>query len=258
MASLLHWIGLSMDPLAQLVVLALAGYGYYLVLACTSYAVLFTWRRARFHPDHRPNRAEIAASLRLAAVSIAGNALLMMPMHALVASGWSQVYFDVDDHGWPWLLGQIALMLVVTETLVYWIHRALHTDWLYHHVHAFHHRFRVPTPFVGVAFHPLDSFAQAFPLHLCLFLFPIHIGVYTTAVAFITAWAVSIHDRISVTSNPAINYTGHHTLHHWYSDCNYGQFFTLWDRVAGTHRDPERDSEVPAVVLRPNLSRRRR
>jgi lathosterol oxidase len=253
MAALLQWLGVELNPLTEVLVLAPAGYAYYLALACTSYAMFFVWKRV-----HAPaSWTEIAASLRLGAVSIAGNVVLMTPLHMLAAAGWSQVYFDVDAHGWAWLFAQVVLMLAVTETLVYWIHRALHTEWLFHRLHAPHHRFREPTPFVGVAFHPLDSFAQALPMHLCLFLFPIHIGVYLAVVAFTTAWAVSIHDRVSLTRCPAINYTGHHTLHHWYGDYNFGQFFTLWDRMCGTHRDPERDPITARDRSRARLARKR-
>ncbi|KNC84176.1 hypothetical protein SARC_03598 [Sphaeroforma arctica JP610] len=32
--------------------------------------------------------------------------------------------------------------------------------------------------------------------------------------------------------------SSHHTDHHLYFNYNYGQFFTLWDRVGGSHRNP--------------------
>jgi Delta7-sterol 5-desaturase len=221
-------------------VLLVGGWLYYLVLACTSYFVLFVWKRARFHPGQTEDRAELHSAIGWSFVSIAGNVTLMMPVHLAIVGGHTQVYSELDAYPLWWLPMQLVCMLVVTETLVYWVHRALHSDLLYHRLHATHHRFVVPTPFVGVAFHPLDSFLQAAPMHLCVFLFPIHIGVYLTFVGFITMWAVMIHDRTSFVRWRGVNYTGHHTLHHRLYDCNYGQFFTLWDRLCGTYRDPER------------------
>jgi Delta7-sterol 5-desaturase len=36
-----------------------------------------------------------------------------------------------------------------------------------------------------------------------------------------------------------INGPAHHTLHHLYFTCNYGQYFTWADRVNGSFRQPE-------------------
>ena len=58
-----------------------------------------------------------------------------------------------------------------TETLVYWVHRSLHHPLLYRALHRYHHEFREPTPWVSMAFHPLDSFAQGAPYHLFALLF---------------------------------------------------------------------------------------
>lgn len=35
-----------------------------------------------------------------------------------------------------------------------------------------------------------------------------------------------------------INSSAHHSVHHLYFNYNYGQYFTLWDRVGGSHRQP--------------------
>ncbi|RUP51578.1 hypothetical protein BC936DRAFT_147266 [Jimgerdemannia flammicorona] len=35
-----------------------------------------------------------------------------------------------------------------------------------------------------------------------------------------------------------INSSAHHTVHHLYFNYNYGQYFTLWDRIGGSHRQP--------------------
>ena len=107
-----------------------------------------------------------------------GNVLLTAPIHWAILSGHSRVYFAVDDHGVAWLIASVVLVLLVTETLIYWIHRALHLRWLYARLHRQHHAFRRPTPWVSNAFHPLDSFMQAAPTHLCAFLFPMHAAVY--------------------------------------------------------------------------------
>ncbi|CAG8843491.1 32811_t:CDS:1, partial [Racocetra persica] len=33
----------------------------------------------------------------------------------------------------------------------------------------------------------------------------------------------------------------HHTLHHLYFNYNYGQYFTIWDKIGGSHRFPSEE-----------------
>ncbi len=258
MSFLVDALGIPDHPIAVFLSLTISGYLYFLLLASISYFIFFVWKRDYFHPGYEPDREEIKKSLKWSFYSVSGNVVLMMPIHFAIASGYSKLYTDVSEYGWGWMIGQVVLLLIITETLIYWTHRALHGDFLYKHIHKSHHQFVVTTPWAGVAFNPLDSFAQALPHHLCVFLFPMHFGVYVASVSFVTLWAVMIHDRLSFMPWRGINYTGHHTLHHWLYDCNYGQFFTFWDRIGGTYRDPENQPDVPEEVLRPHILRRKR
>lgn len=218
--------------------LFLASMSLYFVLSGASYAYFFVWKRARFHPDHVEHRAEVRRCWAWAALSLGPNALVTAPIHVLILAGHSEIYFDVAQHGVGYLLSSIALLLVFTETGVYWAHRLLHTGFLYRHVHRYHHRFRRPTPWASHAFHPLDAFAQALPYHLAAFLFPLHAGVYATSLVLVMVWSISIHDRVTLLPWSVLNYTGHHTVHHLRFRSNYGQYFTAWDRLAGTYEPP--------------------
>jgi len=243
-------LGLPDDPLTIFLALCIGGVVYFMVLAAISYLLLFVALKKRYHPDYVADPADIRRSIKWSIISIVGNAVLTAPIHWAIAQGYSQIYWEVGDYSWGWMALSALLVLVITETAIYWIHRWLHADFLFRHVHTTHHSFRVTTSWAGVAFNPLDSFAQALPHHLCAFLFPMHIGLYLFFVAFVTLWAVLIHDRVTLVRWDFINYTGHHTLHHWYSDYNFGQFFTVWDKLMGTWRSPDdaRD-EVPKVVM---------
>lgn len=58
---------------------------------------------------------------------------------------------------------------------------------------------------------------------------------------FVNFWTVSIHDgdyRVPDAIKPFINGSAHHTDHHLFYNYNYGQFFTLWDRLGGSFRNP--------------------
>lgn len=230
---LAHLLGLPSHPLVTFAMLLGGGLALYFLVAGGSSLWSFVTHRERTPPDHRPWQP-----IAWAVLSLAGNAALTTPLHGWLAAGHGRLYYRVAEHGWPWLVASVLLSLALTETLVYWIHRALHTDLLFHRLHRPHHSFRVNTPWVAMAFHPLDSFLQALPHHLCAFLFPVHAGVYLTMVTAVSVWAISIHDQRSVLRLRGVNHTDHHTVHHWESDHNFGQYLTFWDKLCGTWRDP--------------------
>jgi len=248
-------LGLPTHPLTTFFGLAIGGMLLFGTLSTLSYFYFFRWRKERYHPTYEEDGTTIKRALKWSTVSLVGNAILTTPFHLAVAYGWSEVYWNIDDHpwGWGWIVASIGIYLVVTETMIYWVHRALHWGPLWKYIHKPHHSFKAPISFVGVAFNPLDSFAQGLAHHLCIFLFPVHGVVYLVFVTFVTVWAVMIHDRVSFVTWKGINYTGHHTVHHWYDFHNFGQFFTFWDRIGGTYKDPESDevrAEVPEGILR--------
>ncbi len=238
-AMLINLLGIEDNPLAIFLVLMTGGLLSYFLVSGLNYLIFFVWLRKRVHPSYAADPAENRKARFWGSYSIIGNAVLTMPFHLALAHGWGKLYWDIDDYGWGWLFISFALYFVVTETLIYWVHRALHTDFLYNRLHVRHHQFRVTTSWVSTAFHPLDSFAQALPHHLCAFLFPVHAGMYLLMVGFVVVWSVMIHDRVSFVRWKFINYTGHHALHHWYYRYNLGQFTTVWDRIGGTYKDPE-------------------
>ena len=124
---------------------------------------------------------------------------------------------------------------------IYWIHRWLHHPSIYRYIHKTHHIWKVPTPFASHAFHPVDGFLQSVPYHIYPFLFPLHKYVYLALFVFVNIWTVSIHDgdyRVPDPLKPYINGSAHHTDHHLFYNYNYGQYFTLWDRIGGSFRTP--------------------
>ncbi|XP_051959741.1 lathosterol oxidase-like [Xyrauchen texanus] len=65
--------------------------------------------------------------------------------------------------------------------------------------------------------------------------------LYLALYVFVNIWTVSIHDgdyRIPSLFENVINGSAHHTDHHLFFDHNYGQYFTLWDRLGSSYRYP--------------------
>lgn len=57
----------------------------------------------------------------------------------------------------------------------------------------------------------------------------------------VNIWTVSIHDcdyRVPKFLRWFINGSAHHTEHHLKFNYNYGEYFTFWDRLFGTYKDP--------------------
>ncbi|KAK9395021.1 Lathosterol oxidase-like, partial [Crotalus adamanteus] len=67
---------------------------------------------------------------------------------------------------------------------------------------------------------------------------------YLCLYVFVNIWSISIHDgdyRVPNLLKPIINGAAHHTDHHLYFNYNYGQYFTLWDRIGGSYKIPSSD-----------------
>ena len=68
-----------------------------------------------------------------------------------------------------------------------------------------------------------------------------HKFTYLILYVFVNIWTVSIHDanyNVPDLLKPIINGSAHHTDHHLLYNYNYGQYFTLWDRIGGSFRTP--------------------
>jgi Delta7-sterol 5-desaturase len=70
---------------------------------------------------------------------------------------------------------------------------------------------------------------------------PIHNVFYTISTIFLTFWAAYVHENIGFTSNEFMMGSEHHSIHHDEGRAkNYGQFFTIWDRLGGTYLSPNK------------------
>ena len=251
--------------LSLYVLTGLGGWLVYFISASVGYFYLFD-KRYRRHPNFIPNQEQL--EIAYASWSLPFIALFTTPIFFLEVKGYSKLYLPGDatnsvlnstetgaqekqsgsaflfqdfTQGWVFLLLSIVAFLMFTDCLIYWIHRGLHHRLLYKYLHKPHHKWKVPTPYASHAFHPVDGFLQSVPYHIYPFLFPLHKIVYLVLFVFVNIWTVSIHDgdyKVPVLLQPFINGSAHHTDHHVLYKYNYGQFFTLWDRIGGSFHLP--------------------
>ena len=220
--------------------------GWLLYMISASFSFLFIFdRRLMQHPLILEN--QIRREIKVASSSIPFMAVPTVFIFLLEVKGYSKLYwYDRPNQTWANFLVEIGccvvLFLLFTDFLIYWIHRGLHHKSVYKYLHKTHHLWKVPTPFASHAFHPIDGFLQSCPYHIYPFLFPLHKIVYLSLFLAVNFWTVSIHDgdyRVPEVLKPIINGSAHHTDHHLLYNYNYGQFFTLWDRIGGSFRTPD-------------------
>lgn len=188
------------------------------------------------HPKVIPN--QVYREILTAAGSIPVMSFLTAIVFWYEVRGYSKLY-DGFQRGVAFEFFSIGAFLVFTDFCIYWIHRALHWPIFYGPIHKQHHLWKVPTPWASHAFHPLDGFAQSTPYHIYAFLFPMNKLVYLGMFVFVNMWTISIHDGNFISKDGVINSAAHHAEHHLHFTCNYGQYFTWWDRIFGTHREPD-------------------
>ncbi|CDR87393.1 probable sterol delta 5,6-desaturase [Sporisorium scitamineum] len=220
----------------------------YFSFAGLSYKYIFN-KEMEKHPRFLKNqvRLEIESSLR----AFLPLDVLTVPWFVLEVRGHSKLYQNISDHGWVYAALSVPLFLVFTDFLIYWVHRIEHHPRLYKHVHKPHHKWLVPTPFASHAFHPLDGYAQSLPYHIFPFVFPLHRVLSICLFVFVNLWSILIHDSDMICNSPLekiINGPSHHTLHHLFFTCNYGQYFTVCDRMGGSYRAPRMEDDPLLAV----------
>ena len=217
----------------------------YFACAIGSYHFLFNKDLMR-HPRFLKNQIRLEIELSLRAFPWLD--LLTVPWFVLEVRGYSRMYENVSDYGWLYLFFTIPFFLVFTDSLIYWIHRLEHHPAIYKYIHKPHHKWIVPTPFASHAFHPLDGYAQSLPYHLFPVIFPMQKLLFLGMFGFVNLWSIMIHDSDMVCNTGwerIINGPAHHTLHHLYFTCNYGQYFTICDRLFASFREPaEKDDPL--------------
>lgn len=220
----------------------------YFAFASADYFVVFVVFSRRVLPDNYKSTLNVAREIRMSVWSLAIMAGLSTPAEVAIQLGYGKVYYSAREYGLLYLFLSPLAFLAFSDAIIYFIHRGLHHRLIYKHIHKAHHSFINTSPFAAFAFHPLDGFAQGVAYQIFVFLFPFHSAVHLISLALVSMWTINIHDRVSL-GIPGVNGAAHHTIHHTTFRSNYGQYFTLWDRVCGTFRDPDVWKKEGAIGL---------
>lgn len=159
--------------------------------------------------------------------------------------GYTAVYEDPFLFS-PWYLPlSVFLVLFLQDTYYYWLHRWMHLPRVYKYFHKVHHNSVHTTVWTSFSFHPLETLLQAVFIPLIILWLPLHTYALLAILIIMTISATVNHAGVEI--YPKGKYGSwfgrlvigatHHDVHHRKFLCNYGLYFTFWDRLMGTERE---------------------
>lgn len=147
---------------------------------------------------------------------------------------------SVYPEWWFWL--SIPAMLILHDTFFYWLHRAMHTRWLFNFMHKVHHQSVHPTSFAAYSFHPSEAVGEALIVVAILYIIPVHPLAFLIFQTISTAYNVYGHcgREFYPVGTPShrigrwLNTSTAHAVHHAKGRYNYGFYTMGWDRLMKT------------------------
>lgn len=151
---------------------------------------------------------------------------------------FTKYYEDIHDYPLWWIPISLLLVLVIHDTYFYWMHRLIHTPFLFKKIHLVHHQSVNPSPWASKSFHFLEACMEILILPIILFLLPLHeITIGTFAILL---FGINVYGHLGFEIMPQsfrksflfeiVNTSVHHNLHHSKFKGNFGLYFRLWDR----------------------------
>jgi len=196
--------------------------------------------------ESKSKRDEYWSLLYKSVALVAFIQLIFAPIVAYVTFAMNDKFFTWTPDELPSTLTQawqLFSCMVIDDALFYWLHRALHTKYLYF-IHKKHHHFKAT---VGIA-SEFTSMGEAMLLGLPFVAGPQLLGIYCYTyylwLALRIFQSVDAHcgyefPWIPFTLFPYVDTASNHSLHHLYSTGNYSSFFDIWDRMCGTVIQPK-------------------
>lgn len=235
----------------------------YAIPASLIFLLVYKWKRsewfARKIQQSFPKASQILNEISYSALTSLLFGGMAVGVFFLRKMGYGQLYFDVSEYGWGYLVFSFVFLIVAHDTYFYWMHRLMHHPKLYRRLHLVHHKSTNPTPYASFSFHPLESVLEFAIVPVLTLVLPIHATVFF----LFTLWSIffNILGHTGYEMMPKgfpnhpifkwFNTSTHHNMHHRYARYNYGLYFNFWDRVMGTNH-PEYEQYFEKVVERSN------
>ncbi|MDX8399733.1 MAG: sterol desaturase family protein [Gallionellaceae bacterium] len=163
-------------------------------------------------------------------------------MFYLVSRGHTKMYLEIDAMGWGYFCFSVIASIMIHDAYFYLAHRLMHHPILFKKVHLVHHLSIDPTPWASFAFHPYEAVLEALIIPLIILTLPIHpfaIFIFLTYMVLMNTWGHLGYELLPRAFPRAFpfslsNTSTHHNMHHSKFNCNYGLYFSGWDKLCGT------------------------
>ncbi|HRG99888.1 MAG TPA: sterol desaturase family protein [Polyangiaceae bacterium] len=140
----------------------------------------------------------------------------------------------------PWVVvAELFAFAALDDFLYYWMHRALHTRWLFKKIHGVHHRIVTPWAITGHYMHPLEYVATGLLMLAGPALFGAHVFTAWLWIVLRQWEAAEGHSGYALPWSPSKLFPGsdgavHHDAHHARVHGNFAGYFPHTDRWFGT------------------------
>uniref|UniRef100_A0A7S1KST8 Fatty acid hydroxylase domain-containing protein n=1 Tax=Percolomonas cosmopolitus TaxID=63605 RepID=A0A7S1KST8_9EUKA len=173
--------------------------------------------------------------------------LVILPLYASAFSFLHKFGFSTSEAlpDWRLMVVQLLFFFFMEDMSHYWLHRWLHTDFGYKHIHRVHHEFDAPTALATTYAHP----AEIIILGLATFSGPLivrpHMFVLFIWVNLRQLAALETHcghslpfslDRIKLFGMQLFGGSSFHDHHHRFLDGAFASNFVFWDVLCGTDK----------------------
>jgi len=153
----------------------------------------------------------------------------------------------IDWRTYPIYCGVLLLAIPLLHVLhFYFVHRLIHSRFLYRTVHYLHHKNANPGPWSGLAMHPIEHllYFSGTLIYWVLPAHPLHVMFHLQLAALLPSQGHSGFARLVARGKPLIDAADYnHYLHHKFFECNYGSDWVPLDKWFGTFHDGSPEAE---------------
>ncbi len=240
---------------------------FYFVPITIAYYVLYVRNKEqfrRFKIQHKyPARKQINSEIRYSFLALFIFSVAGLYIYEAAQTGHTRMYFKISDYGVAYFIFSLVMLVFINDTLFYWTHRFMHLKSVFRYIHVVHHKSTCPTPFSVFSFGAGESVLHATVYTCFVFIIPQHLAVFVIFHLYNMVSNVAGHAGFEFLSwkhrkqwffNWQNTVTGH-DVHHKHFNCNYGNYFVLWDKFMNTLREKEPVREIEATKKRINEER---
>jgi Delta7-sterol 5-desaturase len=181
----------------------------------------------------RMRKGQVREELLLSALAILIFALQATALVWMLRKGWLEIAWDRS----PWhLLWELPLLYFWNELYFFAVHRLLHWGPLYRHVHIWHHRSVLTTPFSAYSFHPFESFllGAVMPVALVFYAFSPWALIGLTIMSLLLNVSGHVpHERLRRAWTFMAPHSRYHNRHHREFNTHFGFSFAPLDTWFG-------------------------